>query len=34
MKKAKTIWVMVADEAIARILEWPTVGTNWCRWKS
>jgi protein required for attachment to host cells len=26
MKKAKTIWVMVADEAIARILEWPTRG--------
>ena len=23
MKQAKTIWVLVADEAIARILQWP-----------
>ena len=26
MNKAKTIWVMVADEAIARILQWPQRG--------
>ena len=26
MNKAKTIWVMVADEAIARILHWPQRG--------
>ena len=28
MNKAKTIWVMVADEAIARILEWPHRGAE------
>jgi len=28
MTRAKTIWVVVADEAIARILEWPRRGSE------